>query len=692
MNTTHKYFVIALLVFFIVGCSSGDSTQVIENNDSTTSIDDTNNQQVDKYFYIPKDENLTYSMAYRFLNLTTFGATKEDVKELRELGVEKWVDKQLAYAYDYKSDSLTYACLAQSKYINPDGYDQPIEYYYKEDTTQSLPPKRNYPYAFRKYFFSNWFRFAIHSKKQLRLKVAYALSQIVIAADSNYIFGDRYSALSAYYDLLIKNAFGNYGDLLKEISTNPAMGYYLTFYGNKKKYKNSKGEWVYPDENYAREIMQLFSIGPVELNDDGSKATDIVNGELQPIVTYTQKDVNELARVFTGLDFRLRQSDFGEGGYYRGSDLIHKMVCFDNYHDSEAKTVLGQTITAGGNCYSDVNRAVDILMQQRNVAPYIVKKLILRLTKSNPSADYIQRVVQVFNDNGYGVKGDLKAVIKAILLDKELWINNSSYANLQNNKTLKFKEPLLALTQIMRILHMQPMPKWHIKMDDNSGSGIPIEMTLEDQPFYYIERKYETINQGPVQAQSVFGFYSDDYVPSDSEEFVALKLKAPEVQIQSDGFFPSYNNYVERMFFNYEKNYILNPYQGPGFRIYKSLKEYGMVLDNNAEKYVIDMGEYYKIVEDIIKEETGKNLDESIKQKDPQLSEDIKEKATIALVEKLNHDFLGGLMSQGMKAYFINEFKDRLGYPRMKNIREFHFFYMERMMHMLVTSDEFMVE
>jgi hypothetical protein len=117
-----------------------------------------------------------------------------------------------------------------------------------------------------------------------------------------------------------------------------------------------------------------------------------------------------------------------------------------------------------------------------------------------------------------------------------------------------------------------------------------------------------------------------------------------------------------------------------------------MVLDNNAEKYVIDMGEYYKIVEDIIKEETGKNLDESIKQKDPQLSEDIKEKATIALVEKLNHDFLGGLMSQGMKAYFINEFKDRLGYPRMKNIREFHFFYMERMMHMLVTSDEFMVE
>ena len=740
MNAIYKYSLIIFLAFFTAGCgtSSGDngsdieaiqitnttedgtqntddtSTNTTEDNtqntddtstnttdDGTQNTDDTStnttedgtqNTQSEKYSYIPKGDQLTYSMAYRFLNLTTFGATKEDVEELRRLGVIKWVDRQLGYGYNATTDSLTYACLAQSKYINPDGYNHPINYYLKEDTTQSIPPRRNYPYAFREYFFSNWFRFAVDNPKQLRLRVAYALSQIIVAADSNYIFGDRYSALSAYYDLLIKYAFGNYGDLLKDISTNPAMGYYLTFYGNRKKYKNSKGEWVYPDENYAREIMQLFSMGPVVLNNDGTKYTHLVNGIHQPVTTYTQKDVNELARVFTGLDFRLRKSGFGQGGYYRGSDTIHKMECFDEYHDSEEKTVLGQTIPAGGDCYSDIDKAVDILMQQKNVAPFIVKKLILRLTKSNPQPDYINRVVKVFNDNGNGVKGDLKAVVKAILLDKELWEKNNQLANLQSDKSLKFKEPLLALTQIMRILHSKPMPKWHITMPDNSGSGIPIEKTVQNQPFYLMGRKYETINQGPAQAQSVFGFYSDDYVPSDSEEFANRGLKAPEIQIQSDGFFPSYNNYLENVFLNREKNYILNPYGGPGFKKFSSLEEYGMSLGNNGEKFILDMGEYYKLAEDILKQETGKNLDDSIKQKDPQLSDAIKEKVTRAIVEKLNQDFLGGLMSEGMKDYFVKEFNDRIGFPKMQNIREFHFLYLEKMIQMLVTSDEFMVE
>jgi hypothetical protein len=368
------------------------------------------------------------------------------------------------------------------------------------------------------------------------------------------------------------------------------------------------------------------------------------------------------------------------------------MQCFDRYHDSEAKTVLGHTIPAGGDCYEDIDRAVDILMEQRNVAPFIVKKLIKRLTKSNPQPAYVRRVVRVFNDNGHGVKGDLKAVVKAILLDRELWEANSELANLRGSRTLKFKEPLLAVTQIMRVLHSQPMPKWKIEMPDNGGSGIPIDKTVLHQPFYLMGQKYETLNQGPAQAQSVFGFYSDDYIPSDSDEFANRGMTAPEVQIQSDGFFPAYNNYIERIFLNYEKNYILNPYGGPGFRKFTSLEDYGVFLDNNGEKFLLDMGEYYRLAETILKQETGKSLDESIKQRNPELSATIKEKVTRAIVEKLNREFLGGLMSKGMKQYLIDNFTERIGFPKMSNIREFHFLYLAKMMQILVTSEEFMVE
>jgi len=697
MKSISNKVIISFITLYLAGCGGGSSPiNSTSNNPTKVDIDNNKSHQVgsiNRYSYIPKNDALTYSIAYRFLNLTTFGSTPKDVEELRKIGVVEWVNKQLDMDYNYKTDSITYASLAQSKYINPDGYNQPIEYYYKDDTTQSIPPRRNYPYAFRNYFFSNWFRFAIHNQKQLRLRVAYALSQIVVAADSNNIFSDRYSALSAYYDLLIKHAFGNYGDLLKDISKNPAMGYYLTFYGNQKKHLNSKNEWVYPDENYAREIMQLFTIGPEVLNDDGSKVYINKNGNKYPKLTYTQKDVNELARVFTGLDFRLKESSFGTGGYYRGSDLIHKMICHDEYHDNEAKVVLNKTIPAGGNCYSDIDKAVDILVENRNIAPYIVKKLIKRLTKSNPSKEYIARVVNVFNDNGRGVKGDLKAVVKAILLDKEIWEKNINIANLQNNKTLKYKEPLLAMTQMLRVLHSKPLPKWKIKMPDNSGSGIDIEKVVENQPFYYMDRVYDFLNQGPVQSQSVFNFYSDDYIPSDNPIFKQKGLTAPEIQIQSDGFFPRYHNKMGNILDNYEKNYILNPDGiGPANRKYSSIEEYGISLNNNDLKLLLDMSEYYKLAEDIIKEETHKSLHESLQQRDPALSDEIKEKITKAVVEKMNQEFLGGQMPNGMRQTLIADFKGQLGYHRANGLRLFFYLYLKKMVRLIVTSDAYMTE
>jgi hypothetical protein len=237
------------------------------------------------------------------------------------------------------------------------------------------------------------------------------------------------------------------------------------------------------------------------------------------------------------------------------------------------------------------------------------------------------------------------------------------------------------------------MPKWKIVMPDNGGSGINIEKTVINQPYYYMDRMQEIINQGPAQSQSVFNFYSNDYIPTNSEDFAAKKYKAPEVQIQTDGFFPRYHNYVGRMLESREINYITNPYGiGVSRTVYNSIKEYGYSLENNALKYYLDMGEYYSLAEDILKKETGKTLDDALHQNNPQLSDAIKEKVTQALVDKIDKDFLGGAMPQEMNQFLVSSFKARLGYPRMSSIKEFHYTYLKRMIHLVVTSDAYMVE
>ncbi len=646
------------------------------------------------YPYIPQDENLTYDTTFRFLLKASFGPTKDLIEKVQKQGVIEWLDEQLSVSYD-KNDSLTYQLLRMGKTLNDFAYPHEIEEYLAEGTSYLLPTIGSDQVKYRDYFLSSWFREAFTGVKQVHMRVAYALSQIVVASNGSGVFNGQHHALAAYYDVIKKNAFGNYGDLLKEISTNPAMGYYLTFYGNRKKYQNSRGEWVYPDENYAREVMQLFSISPFLLNIDGSRVLDS-NGA--PIPSYTQDDVNELARVFTGLDFKDAKGSFGNTGIRR-ADMIHKMSCINSYHDGESKTVLGQIIAGGGDCYQDVDRAIDILINHQNSAPFIAKKLIMRLVKSNPSPEYIQRVAEVFEDNGKGVKGDIKATVRAIYLDKEFW------DDIKNGRVVKFKEPIIAFTQMARAFHVKPLPKWHIYLDSPSSTEVRHKKaTVEDTDLFWVSNPSGAFGEGPTLSKTVFNFYSDDYIPSD-DYFRDNNLVAPEAQIQTDGMLVAYHNYIYNVLFN-EKNYALNrdngvnlyaPYQ---FVIYKDMKEFGDALDGvfHPDKLYFDLSEYIKAVEDAFRPEmNGKDLEEMLKNAREQgyiFSEEARKKAISNILDILNERLLPHTLDDRLRDVIVDKYYKRLrnNDALSKNFRKFYVLVLQEVVHMVLISDDYKVE
>jgi uncharacterized protein (DUF1800 family) len=640
--------------------------------------------------YIPQGKDFTYDIAFRFLLKTTFGPTQSSIKKVQEMGAVAWLEEQLNQTYD-KNDSLTYQLLRMGKTLNDFAYPHEIEEYLAEDTTHLLPTYGSDQVKYRDYFLSSWFREVFMGVKQVHMRVAYALSQIVVASNSSGVFNGQHHALAAYYDVIKKNAFGKYGDLLKEISTNPAMGYYLTFYGNREKYQNSRGEWVYPDENYAREVMQLFSISPFLLNMDGTKVLDS-NGA--PIPSYTQDDVNELARVFTGLDFRNARGSFGNTGIRR-ADMIHKMNCINKYHDAGSKSVLGKSISGGGDCYQDVNKAIDILMSHQNTAPFISKKLIMRLVKSNPSPEYVQRVAEVFEKTD----GDIKATVRAIYLDREFW------DDLKNKRITKFKEPIMAFTQMARAFHVRPLPKWHIYLDSPSSPEVRHKKaTVEDTDLFWVSNPSGAFGEGPTLSKTVFNFYSDDYVPSDNY-FRDNGLVAPEVQIQTDGMLVAYHNYMYNVLFN-EKNYALNtdngvnlyaPYQ---FVIYKDMKEFGDALDGvfHPDKFYFDLSEYIKAVENALRPEMdGKDLEEILKKAHEQeyiFSEEARKKAISNILDILDERLLGHSLDDRLREVIVEKYYKRLksNEALSKNFRKFYVLVLQETIHMVLISDDYKVE
>jgi uncharacterized protein (DUF1800 family) len=425
------------------------------------------------------------------------------------------------------------------------------------------------------------------------------------------------------------------------------MSLYLTFNGNKKEYMQN-GSIVYPDENYAREIMQLFTIGLYELNTDGTKV--LKSGK--PVPTYTQKDITEVSKVFTGWDIK-RNPRYGLIGFTRG-DLTHPCEFSEQYHDFGEKKVLGKIIPSGLSGSEDIEALIDILMEHKNIAPFISKRLIQRLTKSNPSPAYVQRVAEVFNDNGNGVKGDLKAVIRAIFTDIEFW------QDIKDKKVVKFKEPVVALTQFFRAFDAKAFPKFKIKNKD---------FYIYDC-FFFNEPNY--LGQVPGRAFSVFNFYDTDFIPND-KEFQDSNTVAPEMQIATQSTIIGYNNNLFVLLRYYEKSL-------------------GLTFNGNINwnRLQLDCSKEHQIVQ----QELFRGISSDTKWEDIPLVN--RQNAINAVIEHLDTKLTGNRLSKEFKDILFNRYKqlveDNYLNRNNKPLREFYKYITVPIIVAIMTSNVNMTE
>jgi uncharacterized protein (DUF1800 family) len=373
--------------------------------------------------------------------------------------------------------------------------------------------------------YHSFWRQAVLAPDQLRQRVAFALSQITVISAADTALADSPHTISSYLDVLADNAFGNYRDILQAVSTHPAMGQYLTALRN----RGDGGRT--PDENYAREVMQLFSIGLFELNMDGTMRQ--VNGA--PVETYDMDDIRGLARVFTGWSWGNQGTPDPSNGRFSGNpaDPLRRVIpmqFYPQYHSPEAKVFLTANIAAGTDGVQALGTALDTLFAHPNVAPFIGRQLIQRMVTSNPSPQYVERVATAFASGrfaaaggnytvGSGRRGDLKATVAAVLLDPEA----RSAANITQEDWGKLREPVLRLAALMRAFEatsQSPGQQFRIGVIDN-------------QMF-----------QTPMRAPSVFNFFRPGYVPPNTT--VASKnLVAPEFQIANEVSVATYANTLQ---------------------------------------------------------------------------------------------------------------------------------------------------
>lgn len=433
--------------------------------------------------------------AVRLLSQATFGPTAKDVQRVMQLGKAAWLDEQFQkpqtrhlYLLDKRFTEIGLV-VQPEKDDNEEGYIRDLQ---RSDI---------------------WWEVALWGDDQLRQRVAYALSQILVISNVSDVLYNDTRGIANYHDILAEHAFGNYRDLLKAVTLNPMMGEYLSMVRNEKADSTRN---IRPDENYAREIMQLFSIGLVQLNLDGSIKLDAQNN---PIPTYDQTTVKELARVFTGWNMATIKQwwEWTESG---ASEIL-PMKSFNNYHDFGAKTLFGDKVIAADKTpEQDVDAALDILFAHANVAPFISKQLIQRLVNSNPSSAYVTRVATVFNNNGNNVKGDMKAVLKAILIDEE-----AQSGHVTAPETFgKLREPILKVSHLWRAF---------------KGTGVPTKLnngTVTDKRlrFYGSGR---LMGQRPFGSNSVFNFYRPDY--QHPGELKNNNLNSPEFQILTESMIMS---------------------------------------------------------------------------------------------------------------------------------------------------------
>lgn len=424
------------------------------------------------------------AQASRFLAQATFGPTESSIAEVAAIGQDAWITAQ--FSKPRTSHLTTLNGLA----VTVGG-------------ANNLTPN---------HFLESFWKQAISGDDQLRQRVAYALSQIFVVSTQHDSVWNSPRGVANYYDLLSKNAFGNFRDLMQDVATSPMMGVYLSHLANRKESATRM-----PDENFAREIMQLMSIGLYEQYQDGT--IKLVNGK--PVETYTLQDVKGLAKVFTGWSWG--GADQSEARFYGSvKDPFREampMQAYAAFHSTSGKTFLGRTITAGSTAAADMKIALDTLFNNRNVGPFIARRLIERLVSSNPSPNYVANVALAFADNGKGVRGDMQAVIRAIFMAPEArW---GGVANLTASP--KVREPVIRLANWMRAFNAK----------STSGRFL---MFNTDNPVVYLA-------QTPMSSPSVFNFYRPGYIPPTSD-LASKNLAAPELQIANETTVISYLNFM----------------------------------------------------------------------------------------------------------------------------------------------------
>ncbi|HZT00544.1 MAG TPA: DUF1800 domain-containing protein [Terriglobales bacterium] len=381
------------------------------------------------------NSGVTSAAAARLLEQSTFGPTPASIQHVQTVGMQSFLNEQ-------------YAATA-STYPAPGAND---------DIT-----------VVKQRFFTN----ALTGQDQLRQRVAWSLAQTFVV--SNQKIGDP-SAFTSWMNMLQKDAFGNFSTLLNDVTLSPTMGHYLDMVRNDKPDPNSGAQ---PNENYAREILQLFSVGLAQLNPDG---TPQVDGNGVPLPTYTQDTIIGFAHVFTGWAYPTKAgqtASFYNGEYYGGP-----MIPFDNHHDTGQKLLLnGVVLGSGGTTQSDLTAALQNIFTHPNVGPFISKQLIQHLVTSNPSPAYVSRVTAVFNDNGSGVRGDMKAVVNAILMDSEARRGDDPTQVQSSDGHLK--EPVLFMMNLLRATNA-------------TSDGANLQNYASD------------MKEEPFESPTVFNFYPPD--------------------------------------------------------------------------------------------------------------------------------------------------------------------------------------
>jgi uncharacterized protein (DUF1800 family) len=433
--------------------------------------------------------------AARFLQHAAIASTEADIAAVRAQGAAAWLEAQMALPVAEKAWD----------WLMARGYGAIDEFTFYDSGAYATQFVMGHQ--------------LVKQPDQVRKRVALALSEFFVVSVNVAGFPWVHLGLAHFWDQLNAGAFGSFRQLLEDVTLNPVMGAWLNTRGNAKE---DAATGRVPDENYAREVMQLFTIGLVRLNVDGTPTTDAGG---QPIASYTQDEVSELARVFTGYDFWSDGRTFlsaNDGTPRPYPEFARRAMVFDaNRHSPLAARFLGTTIAAGTPGPQALRIALDTLANHPNVGPFFARQMIQRLVTSHPSPAYVARVAAKFNDNGAGVRGDLRAVWRAILLDDEA----TGAAGLASPTHGKLREPMLR--------HFQ----WGRTFGVESAAGsFKWAYNFEDPRTWY--------GQAPLHAASVFNFFRPGYVPPGTA-MAAAGATAPEFQIVNESSASQWINAIE---------------------------------------------------------------------------------------------------------------------------------------------------